>query len=190
MRKVQDAEGEPNVAVGWRPRAVMTGSPGMEGRFAVELVATFVWNRWQLCCGISGKFAVEYAFGWGGAFPARANGIDPTGIERHDRFEAEVTDPVIDKVVEVAEALPLDGGVASRVARVGIEARPAQTGAAVFLAVDTEGMQVLVAPGKDDLHRSMEGSQRHVAVDKELTPDQRTNAVHDHADLVGMGWDR
>jgi hypothetical protein len=41
-----------------------------------------------------------------GAFAARADGIYPTWIERHDRFEAEITDPMIDKVVEVAEALP------------------------------------------------------------------------------------
>ena len=46
------------------------------------------------------------SFGRGGAFAARANGIDPTWIERQDRFEAEITFLVIDEVVDVAEALP------------------------------------------------------------------------------------
>jgi len=45
-------------------------------------------------------------FGRGGAFATRADGINTTGIERHDRLELEVTDPVIDEVVHVAEALP------------------------------------------------------------------------------------
>jgi hypothetical protein len=34
---------------------------GIGGSFAVELVATFVWNSRQLCHGISGRFGVEYA---------------------------------------------------------------------------------------------------------------------------------
>src|SRR5215467_4696793 len=34
---------------------------GMSGRFAMESVATFAWNRWQLCRGISGNFRAEYA---------------------------------------------------------------------------------------------------------------------------------
>jgi hypothetical protein len=45
-------------------------------------------------------------FGWGGAFATRTDGIDTTGLERQDRFEAEITFPVIDEVVELAETLP------------------------------------------------------------------------------------
>ena len=45
-------------------------------------------------------------FGQDGAFAARTDGIDTTGIERHDRLESEITDPLVDEVVEVAEVLP------------------------------------------------------------------------------------
>jgi len=31
------------------------------GSFALESVAAFVWNGWQACYGISGRFGVEYA---------------------------------------------------------------------------------------------------------------------------------
>jgi len=31
------------------------------GSFALESVAAFVWNGWQACSGISGRFGVEYA---------------------------------------------------------------------------------------------------------------------------------
>jgi hypothetical protein len=34
---------------------------GPGGNFAVESVAIFAWNGWQLSCGIGGNFAVEYA---------------------------------------------------------------------------------------------------------------------------------
>ena len=42
----------PRVAVGSKPL------PG-GGSFAVELLATFVWNQWQASPGISGSFRVE-----------------------------------------------------------------------------------------------------------------------------------
>jgi hypothetical protein len=41
-----------------------------------------------------------------GTFSARAERIAASGVHRQHRFEPEVTDPVIDEVVEVAEALP------------------------------------------------------------------------------------
>jgi len=34
---------------------------GIDGNFRVESVAVFSWNGWQLCRGISGNFRVEYA---------------------------------------------------------------------------------------------------------------------------------
>jgi hypothetical protein len=34
---------------------------GMAGSFRLESVAAFAWNRWQACRGISGSFRVEYA---------------------------------------------------------------------------------------------------------------------------------
>ena len=45
-------------------------------------------------------------FGWGGAFAARTDGIETTWSARQNRFEAEFTVPVIDKIVEVGQALP------------------------------------------------------------------------------------
>jgi hypothetical protein len=124
-------------------------------------------------------------------FPSRTHGIDTTGIERHDRFESEVTDPVIGEVVHVAEALPLMEAQRCQrdVARIDIEAGTAQTLAALFLAMDTKIMQVLVAPGADDLERRMERSQRHVAANAEPAPDQRTDPLQNHTELIDIGWD-
>jgi len=34
---------------------------GISGSFAVESVAGLAWNQWQLCRGIGGSFRVEYA---------------------------------------------------------------------------------------------------------------------------------
>ena len=33
----------------------------MGGNFAMDSVATFAWNGWQLCRGMGGNFRVEYA---------------------------------------------------------------------------------------------------------------------------------
>jgi len=35
---------------------------GISGKFATELVATLLWDQWQLWRGIGGNFGVEYAF--------------------------------------------------------------------------------------------------------------------------------
>ncbi len=50
-------------------------------------------------------------------------------------------------------------------------------------------MQVLGAPGEDALERRMERGQRQVAADEEPAPDQRTDALQDHAELMDAGWD-
>ena len=34
---------------------------GMRGNFAMESVASFAWNRWQLSYGTGGNFRAEYA---------------------------------------------------------------------------------------------------------------------------------
>jgi hypothetical protein len=78
--------------------------------------------------------------GRGGACATRADGIDTTGLERHDRFEAEITDPVIDAVVHVAEALPLmEAQHCQRdVARITINVRTIQPWRAIRLAMDVK----------------------------------------------------
>ena len=45
-------------------------------------------------------------FGWSGAFASRTDGIKTPCIEWQDGFEAEVTYPVIDNIVEVGKAFP------------------------------------------------------------------------------------
>jgi hypothetical protein len=92
-------------------------------------------------------------FGRGGAFAARADGIETTWIERQDRLGSEVTDPVIDEVIDVGQALPpMHAQRRERhVAGIDIKAGTAQPRATVFLAVDTEVMQMHVAPREDDL---------------------------------------
>src|SRR5215467_1625524 len=56
VRKAQDTDG-------FSQRRTGLQASGRGGSFAVESVATFVWNRRQLCRGISGRFGVEYAEG-------------------------------------------------------------------------------------------------------------------------------
>src|SRR5262245_17072179 len=112
-----------------------------------------------------------------GTFSARTERVAASWVHWQHRFEPEVIDPVIDEVVDVSETLPLvQVQLAKRhVMRVVLEGGTAETRVAVFLAVDTEGMQVLVAPGEDDLQCNMERGQRHVATQEEAPPDQRAD---------------
>jgi hypothetical protein len=126
-----------------------------------------------------------------GTFPARTERVAMSWVHRQHRFEPEVTDPVIDEVVDVAETLPpMEAQRCQRdVARIDIEAGTAQTSAPVSLAMDMKIMQALVAPGEDDLERRMERSQRHVAANEEPAPDQGTDPLQNHAELIDMRWD-
>src|SRR5215510_12358246 len=72
-------------------------------------------------------------------------------------------------------------------ARIGVEAGTAETGAAIFLAVDTEAMQIHIAPGKNDLQHVVEGGKGYIAADEEAAPDQRAHALHNHTQLVDTG---
>src|SRR2546422_5203182 len=91
--------------------------------------------------------------GWRGAFPARADRVAASWVHRQPGFQAQLTFPVIDDIVDVAEALPsMEAQRHERhVARRTIEAGTADTRAAVFLAVDTEVVQMHVAPPEHDL---------------------------------------
>jgi hypothetical protein len=82
-------------------------------------------------------------------------------VAGQDRFQAEVTHPVINEVVDVAEALPsMEAQRHERhVARINIEAETAKTRAAIPLARETKAMQMYIAPGEDDLQRGMEGTR-------------------------------
>ena len=96
---------------------------------------------------------------------------------------------MIDEVIDVGQALPpMQAQCRDRhVARIDIKAGTARPRAAVFLAVDTEVMQMQIAPREDDLERGMEGGQGHITADEEATPDQRTDALQDHAELIDAG---
>jgi hypothetical protein len=73
------------------------------------------------------------------------------------------------------------------VARIGVKAGAAETGAAVCRDVDTEAMQVHIAPGKDDLQHVVEGGQRQIAMGEEVVPDQWAHALHNYTQLVNTG---
>ena len=129
-------------------------------------------------------------FGRGGAFATRADGIETPWIERHGCLESEVTDPVIDEVIDVGQALPpMQAQRRDRhMARIDIKAGTARPRAAVFHAVDTEVMQMQIAPREDDLERGMEGGQGHITADEEATPDQWADPLHHHPELIDMRW--
>ena len=51
--------------------------------------------------------------------------------------------------------------------------------AAVFPAMDTETVQMLVTLGKQDLQKRMQVRERHIAPDKHAPPDERADASED-----------
>jgi hypothetical protein len=54
--------------------------------------------------------------------------------------------------------------------------------------VDTEVMQMQIAPREDDLERGMEGGQGHITADEEATPDQWADPLNDHPELIDIRW--
>jgi hypothetical protein len=60
-----------------------------------------------------------------GTFPARTERVAASWVHRQHRFEAEVTHPVIDEVIDIAETLPpMEAQRCQRhVARIPIEVR-------------------------------------------------------------------
>ena len=74
-----------------------------------------------------------------------------------------------------------------RMAWTGIKAEAAETSAAIFLTMDTEAMQMAVAPGKDDLPGGMEDGQRHITADAEAAPDEWGKARHNQMQVVDSG---
>lgn len=90
---------------------------------------------------------------WGcRTLPPEADGIVTSRIQGQHGFEPKVTDPVIDEIVDVSEALPpMSAQRRERhVARISIEAGTARLRTAILLAVDTAVMQMHVAPREDD----------------------------------------
>jgi hypothetical protein len=114
-------------------------------------------------------------------FAAGTDGIEALGIKGQRRFEADVTLPLGEKIVDVTETFaPLEAKRAQHnMSRVG-------TIAAIVLTKNVEVMQVLVAPVEEDLEHEMELCQRGVASDQEPTPDERTDASQDDAQLVDV----
>jgi hypothetical protein len=127
-------------------------------------------------------------FGRRGAFPAHTGRVAASWVYRQDRFEPELTDPVIDEVVDVAETLPpMEAQRCIRhVTCVNIEVRAAKPRTSIRFAVDVKRLEVGVAPREDNLECGMEGGQRHVATHEEATPDQRANTLHNHTELIDV----
>ena len=90
------------------------------------------------------------------------------------------------QVVDVAKALPpMEAQRRERhVARINIDVRATQPWTSIRFAMDVKRVEMGVAPREDDLQCGMEGGQGYVAADKEPAPDQRTDALHDHTELI------
>jgi hypothetical protein len=58
--------------------------------------------------------------------------------------------------------------------------------AAIVFAENAEMMEVFVAPLETDLEHEMELSQSRVALDKKSSPDERTDASQDDAQLIDV----
>jgi hypothetical protein len=124
-----------------------------------------------------------------GTFPARTERVATSWVHPQHRFEPEVTDPVIDEVVDVAEMLPpMEAQRCKRhVARIHIDARTTQPWTSIRFTMDVKRVEMGVAPREDDLQRRMEDGQRHVAADEEPAPDQGADPLHDHTELIDVG---
>jgi hypothetical protein len=115
---------------------------------------------------------------WCGSLAPRTDGRAALGITGQRRCQATITLPVGVIMVDVGETL----------ASLAAEAPPhdrARLGAvaAIILAENVETMQVVVAPSAEDLEHEVEWSQGGVTSDQEATPDERTDASQDHAQL-------
>jgi hypothetical protein len=60
--------------------------------------------------------------------------------------------------------------------------------AAVVPAMHVKAVEMLVTPGKHDLQERMQVREGHLAPDKYPTPDERTHAPEDNAELVDAEW--
>jgi hypothetical protein len=125
-----------------------------------------------------------------GAFPARTERVAASWVQRQHRFEPEVTDPVIDEVLNVAETLPpMQAQRCKRhVTCVNIEVKAAQPWNSIHVAMDVERVEIGVAPREDNLECGMEGGQGHVATEEEATPDQGADPLHHHPELIDVRW--
>jgi hypothetical protein len=56
----------------------------------------------------------------------------------------------------------------------------------MLFTMNTKVMQMGVAPREDDLQHSLEGGQGHVAADEKTTPEQWTDTLYDHTELIDM----
>src|SRR6266446_9700000 len=110
------------------------------------------------------------------------DGIEPLGIKGEWRFQANVTLPLGEEMVNVAESFALMKAkcVEPDVPSVGAVATE-------VLAKDVESMPMFVAPLEDDLNHAVELSQRRVASDQKATPDEWTNASQDDTQLIDVG---
>jgi len=128
--------------------------------------------------------------GRSGPFPARTERVAASWVHRQYRFEPEVTDPVINEVVDVAETLPpMEAQRCQRhVTCVNIDVRAVQSWTSICFAMDVKRVEIGVAPREGNLERGMEGGQGHITADEEATPDQRANPLYHDPELIDMRW--
>jgi hypothetical protein len=113
--------------------------------------------------------------GWCRALTIDTDEIDTRGITRQDRFEADVSCPVGEVVVDVPEALAALPANIPQLHVAGIH-----TVTAVVLAVEMEVIQTLATPCEGDLQGIVEMRERSVAIGRrrrqtsELRPRQTT----------------
>jgi hypothetical protein len=116
---------------------------------------------------------------WCRPFPTRTCWILMPCGPGQQRFETDVALPVRTKVIHIPEAL---AAMEAQVVQPDIVSRGAT--AAVFPAVDMETMQMLIAPGKQDLQDGMELRQSRLAAHQYPAPDEWTDAAQDDMELV------
>src|SRR5262249_31271999 len=116
-------------------------------------------------------------------FSPKTYWIDTSRSQGEQRFETHLTFPVGAKVVHIAEPLTaMEGEVPQpNTARRGPTA-------AVFLAMDMKTVQMLIAPGEQDLQDRMQVCQGGMAVHQHATPDEWAYAAQDEAELIDAEW--
>jgi len=120
-------------------------------------------------------------FGWCRSLATSTHGIEALGITGQRRFKANVTLPVGIIIVDVPKTLALLEAEATE-----HDPPRVSTVATIVLTENAEMVEVFVAPIETDLEHEVELSEGGVASNQESSPDERTDASQNDAQLVDV----
>ena len=122
---------------------------------------------------------VQKVLGWRGIFATGADRIHEFRINRQGGFQSDIAHPVRVIVIDIAKPLAFAKLELTQRGTAGIGA----AGAIVF-TIDMEAIEMLITPLKEDLNDLVELGEGGSVVYQNPTPDERTDASQDNAQLI------